>query len=498
MDGDKSVRQPLAIVGIGCRYPGGSSGPRAFWEMLRNGRDGVRDIPPDRWDAARFSDSSGYTPGTMRIRQGAFIDQPLDQFDAAFFGLSPREAAYFDPQLRLLMEVVWEAFEDAGIPPDSREGSDTGVYIGGFTVDFWVSLLNAKGRESVSQHTAIGGALVMLSNRLSHQFDLRGPSLTIDTACSSSLVALNYACRDLWAGRTSLAIVGGTNVMLRPDAAIVMSRGGFLSTDARSKAFDVSADGYGRGEGSGAILIKPLEQARADGDPIYAQIAATGVNQDGHTQGIAQPNGEAQCALICKVLDEAGSNGDEVVLLEAHGTGTSIGDPTEVNALARALRAEQGGRPRCIGSVKANISHQEAGAGIAGVIKTALCLRHGAVPPQPHVRTPNPAIPFDRYGFRIARALEPLPDVPGGVRQACVNSFGYGGTNAHVLLQEPPCLDTAAATTITDARQSQLLCLSARSTRALDALAEAYAYELRGDAPPTLADLCHTAGLRRQ
>lgn len=495
---DKHQRQPLAIVGIGCRYPGGVDSPQALWDMLCDGRDGVCDVPAERWDQARYRDPSGATPGTMRIGQSAFIDQPLDQFDAAFFGISPREARYLDPQLRLLLEVVWEAFEDAGIPPGAMVGSDTGVYIGGFTLDYWSSLLHASGRELIAQHTGLGGSLVMLSNRISHLFDLHGPSLTMDTACSSSMVALNYACTDLWAGNTSLAIVGGANVMLRPEISIAMSRGGFLASDAHSKAFDIDADGYGRGEGSGAILVKPLAQAVEDGDDIYAAITATGVNQDGHTQGIAQPSGDAQMRLIRSVLDEAGIDEDEIVLLEAHGTGTVIGDPTEVNALAAALGAEQGGRPRYIGSVKANISHQEAGAGIAGIIKTALCLRHGAVPPQPHVRTPNPAIPFEQLGFQLAGTVEPLPEVSRGPRRACVNSFGYGGTNAHALLQEAPRPANRVQPTAGLPGQAQLLCLSARSPEALNDLAGAYARLLQGDDAPSLADVCHTAGRRRQ
>jgi len=495
MDNKKETIGPIAIVGLGCRYPSSGVGPDSFWEMLSKGGDAVRDIPADRWNIDRFYDPDGKTPGTMRVRQGAFLDQPIDQFDAGFYGISPRDAERIDPQQRLLLEVVWEAFEDAGIPPSLLSDTPAGVYAGGFTLDYYVNQLSPYSREVINQHTALGSTLVMLSNRLSYLFNLHGPSLTIDTACSSSLVAFHYACQDLWSGKTNMAVVCGVNVMLRPELTMVMSAGKFLSSDSRSKAFDRSADGYGRGEGAGAIILKPLEKALEDGDSIYSVVKATGVNQDGRTSGIASPNGEAQERLIRQVLRDAAVDPEDIVLIEAHGTGTAVGDTTEVSALARAFGANKSSAQRYIGSVKANIAHQEAGAGIAGIIKTTLCLKHGKVPPQIHVKELNPEIPFDDYQFRVARKLEELPKRGASSHLACVNSFGYGGTNAHAILENYDGDSSSAAEV--QGKDAHILCLSTRSDKALSELSENYRNWLAEKDEASVHNACFTATNRR-
>lgn len=431
-------REPIAIVGIGCRFPGGANSPEAFWRLLCEGVDAVTDVPKDRWDIRRHYDTDSAKPGKANAAQGGFLREPIDEFDALFFGISPREAASLDPQQRMLLELTWEAFEDAGFVPAAFAGTDVGVYMGGFTADTEILHLSGLNRDSINQHTATSAKLVMLSNRISYQYDFRGPSISIDTACSSSLVALNYACQDLWEGRCSLAVSGGANIMLIPEYPIAMSKGGFLSPDSRCKTFDASANGYARGEGAGVIVLKPLSAAVADGDPIYASILATGVNQDGHTSGITVPNAESQKTLIRDVSAKAGIQPSQVTYAEAHGTGTAVGDPIEAAALGEVLREGRSDDSPCvIGSVKANIGHLEAAAGIAGVIKAALCLENGAIPPQIHIKTPNPNIPFDELGLRLPLGVEPMPrgDEPA---VAVVNSFGYGGTNAHAMLQAAP------------------------------------------------------------
>ena len=494
------AREPLAIVGIGCRFPGGADSAVAFWRLLVDGVDAIVDVPPDRWSLHRFHDPDRERSGATYTRQGGFLKESIDRFDAMFFGILPREAAHIDPQQRLLLEVTWEALEDAGLVADRLAGTDTGVYIGGFTLDSLITQLSPLNRDIISSHSATGASLVMLSNRISYLFDFRGPSMSIDTACSSSLVAVNYACQDLWQGKCSLAIVGGVNIMLRPEYPVVMSKGGFLAPDSRCKVFDERANGYARGEGAGVVVLKPLAAALRAGDPIYALIRGTGVNQDGRTGGITVPNGDAQLALVQRVYRETGFQPDDLSYIEAHGTGTAIGDPTETRTFGAILAERRSTDTPClIGSVKANIGHLEAGAGIAGLIKTALVLKHRQVPPQIHVVRPNPKIPFEELGLRLPRGLEPLPR-NGGPAWASVNSFGYGGTNAHALLLEAPERDPEAA--VPDDGRPCLLPLSARSPEALRALAEAYiawldAPEADGRPVPMLRELGHAMGVRR-
>ncbi|MCP4702763.1 MAG: type I polyketide synthase, partial [Gammaproteobacteria bacterium] len=494
MQGNK--REPIAIIGIGCRFPGGSNNPAAFWDLLSNAKDAVIDVPKERWDIRRFYDPNHDKPGKMYIRCGGFLQERIDQFDALFFGISPREAACLDPQQRILLEVAWEALEDAGLVPEQLAGSDTGVYIGGFMLDNTLTQVSYLNRNLIGTHTAVSFTHTILSNRLSYVFDLKGPSITMDTACSSSLVALHEASQSLWRGECSLALAGGVNIMHRPETPITMCKGQLLASDGHSKSFDERADGYGRGEGAGIVVLKPLSAARQDGDDIYALIRGTGVNQDGRTNGITVPNPKSQEALIRKVCRQTDILPRQVRYVEAHGTGTAVGDPIECNALGAALGQDRSPDNACmVGSLKANIGHLEAAAGVASVIKTSLCLKHKQIPPVANLKKPNPNIPFKKLGLRLPEKLEPMPKGEGPV-YAGINSFGYGGTNAHAILEEAPLKEKSFVEDAADT--PYLLPLSARSEKALSALAQSYLDFLSEAKAPPLRDICYSAGVRRE
>jgi acyl transferase domain-containing protein/acyl carrier protein len=494
-----SSKEPLGVVGIGCRYPGGSTSPEAFWQMLSTGMDAICEIPPDRWNADRFYSSDVSTPGKMYVREGAFLKEPIDRFDASFFGISPREAIYIDPQQRLLLEAAWEATEDAGDSPADLAGSNIGVYCGCFTLDSMLLQMSPYNRSTSGTNSATGASMTMVANRISYCLDLRGPSFTLDTACSSSLVATHLACQAIWRGECSAALVGGANVMLCPEYPVLMSKGHFLSRDGRSKSFDSRADGYSRGEGAGVVYIKPLSSAQLDGNPIYALIRGTGVNQDGRTDGITVPNPESQEVLIRTVYAESGVSFEDVRYVEAHGTGTTVGDTVEADVLGRTFGAERRGEDSVlVGSVKATIGHLEAGAGAAALIKASLCLKHNQVPPQANLVEANPNIPFDELGLRLPRAMEKLPQ---DGRPVCVgiNSFGYGGTNAHVILQQAPQQESNNTETKAPkpTTQSHILTLSARDPAALTELSRSYINLLSTDNAPTLRDVCYSASVHR-
>ncbi|MEV0077278.1 SDR family NAD(P)-dependent oxidoreductase [Nocardia neocaledoniensis] len=422
----------IAIVGIGCRYAGGIDSPESFWDFVIEKRDGVREIPPERWDWRRFYDADRRAPGRMYTKRAAFMTGDPWAFDPEFFGISPREATVMDPQQRLVLEVAWEALDDAGLAGRSA-GASVGVYVGAFTLDQLAASVG-PALPHVDLHTAVGVSYTMLSNRIAYALDLKGPAVTVDTACSSSLVALHLACRAIENGDCELAIAGGVNVMVQPETFVSMCKGGFLAADGRSKPFDAAADGYGRGEGAGVVVLKRLADAERDGDRVYAAVKATGTNQDGRTTAITVPNAAAQESLARTVIRRSGVAASEVSYVEAHGTGTPVGDPLELRAIGQAYgvgRAE----PLPVGSLKATLGHTEAASGIAGVIKSALAVRHRTIPPQGWLETPNPDIPFAEWGIRVQTEAEP---VAGEVERmtVAVNGFGYGGTNAHAILQE--------------------------------------------------------------
>ena len=493
---ERSGHEPLAIVGIGCRLPGDVDSPESYWDLLCSGTDATRVVPESRWNAARFHDPHPGKVGKMVTRRGGFLDE-VDQFDPQFFGISPREAHLLDPQQRLLLQATWEALEDGGIPADSLAGTRVGVFIGGFTLDY--QLLQNQGRTSryrFKTHSSTGMMMTMLANRISFAFDFRGPSMTVDTACSSSLVAVHLAAQSIWNGECDVALAGGVNVMLGPNTAIAESKSGFLSPDGRSKAFDESANGYARGEGGAVVVVKPLAQALRDGDEVYAQILGTAVSQDGHTDGITVPRKEAQEAAIVDALRKAGVEPAEIGYVEAHGTGTPVGDPIEMRALASALAARRpAGEPLLIGSVKTNIGHLEAGAGVAGLIKTALVLKHGFVPANLHFHTPSGDLDLAELGIDVPTTGRPFPECER--RIAGVNSFGFGGTNAHVVLAEPPIAGNAVAETSSATVPLTVLPISARSEEALVATARQLAEHVGKHPEVTLADLAYTLGQRR-
>ncbi|MGI5531251.1 type I polyketide synthase [Streptomyces syringium] len=470
-------RAPIAITGIGCRLPGASS-PEELWNLLMDGRTTAEGLELRTTDGRR-----------TRLT-GSFL-KDVDSFDAGFFGISPREAAAMDPQQRLLLETAWEALEDANEVPKALAGQPVGVYIGISGYDH--GRLH-YGSANADLHTGTGSALSIAANRLSYTFDFSGPSISVDTACSSSLVAVHLACRSLWDGEAELALAGGVNVILDEAVSSVFSRAGFLSPDGRSKAFDASADGYGRGEGCAVIVLKPLDRALEDGDPVYALIRGTAVNQDGRSNGLTAPNGIAQEQLVAAACRHAGVAAGEVGYIEAHGTGTALGDPVEARALGRALGAGRPeGRPCLVGSVKGNLGHLEAAAGIAGLVKAALCVQRRELPPNAGYQEPNPDIDFDALGLSVVDAPT---DWPADYREAIagVSSFGFGGTNAHIVLSEPS--RTRSDRCPTEEGRTLLLPVSGQDAGDAGRQAEAYGQVLHA-APRDFAALTHTAGAFR-
>ncbi len=481
---DQHTRQErIAIVGIGLTLPGGVTDPDSFWKLLENKVDATCDIPADRWDVRRFYSPFGSEkPGKMYVKRGGFLQGEVGAFDPLYFGMSPREASVVDFQQRLLLEVSARALQDAGITEAQCARSNTGVFIGGFCMDAKIEASHLFNRPWGITQSVTGNTATLLSNRISYAFDLKGPSLTVDTACSSSLVAAHLAVEALRAGECDTALVGGVNVMTQPEHFLEMCKGRLLGKDGRCYTWDQRANGYARGEGAAVLVLKRLSQAQADGDHIYAVIEATGVNQDGTTKGISLPNPEAQKALIEKVIAKAGLTPSDIDYVEAHGTGTQAGDKAETSALNHVFQPGRHDK-LVIGSVKTNIGHLEAAAGVSGLVKAALSLKHGKVVPNLHFETPNPEIPFDRMCLQVPTEVQPWPR-SGKVRYAGVNSFGYGGTNAHVILSEPPRAAQQAAAAAHDELPSALvLPLSARSKESLKALAQQYADVLQSGAP---------------
>ena len=427
-----AAAEPIAIVGMACRFPRAPD-LAAFWRLLADGVDATTDVPPDRWDVARFHDPDPAAPGAAVTRRGAFLDD-VRGFDPLFFGISPREADELDPQQRLALELAWEALEDAGVPPRGLAGSATAVFFASMWHDW--SDLGRADIARMSAHRATGAATNMIANRVSYALGLRGPSLVLDTACSSALVAVHLASQALLAGDADLALVGAVNLLLAPESMVFCSKFGGLAPDGRCKTFDARADGFGRGEGGGVVVLKRLSRARADGDRVWAVLRGAAVNNDGASQGLTAPSPRAQEEVLRAALARAGVAGREVHHVEAHGTGTLLGDPIEAAALGAVLGEDRPpDRPLLVGSVKTNIGHTEGAAGIAGLIKTTLALHHRAVPPSLHLERPSPHIDLDALRLRVPTALEPWPAPLDAPALAGVSAFGWGGTNAHVVLE---------------------------------------------------------------
>lgn len=486
---ERARNEPIAIVGTGCRFPGGVSDADGYWRLLTEGTDAVSEIPAKRWDHEAFYDEEAGKPGKVYTRSGAFTDG-VELFDHDFFGISKREAMAMDPHQRLSLQVCWEALENAGQDPAGLAGSRTGVFMGAASWDYITSQI--QDPDDVSAYTSSGAALSFVPARIAYLLDLRGPNITVDTACSSSLVAVHQACQSLRLGECDMAMAGGVNVVLSPLLMISQSQFGSVSRQGRAMSFSDSADGYVRGEGCGVVVLKRLSDALRDSDRVLAVVRGGAVNQDGRSAGITAPNGAAQRDVFRRALDAAGVSPEQIGYIETHGTGTRLGDPIEAEALADVYGRESGA-PVYLGAVKTNIGHLEAAAGIAGLIKAALCLDHGEIPPNLHFTRLNSNISFDGTTFQVPTGLAPWPRTDER-RAAAVSSFGLSGTNAHLILEQAP---PPAPPAPDDRRPASVLPLSARSETALTALAGRYAERLAdGDGTP-LADLCYSAGTGR-
>lgn len=484
--------EPIAIIGMGCRFPGGANDPETFWNLLKKGYSGVTEIPKERWNVDEFYDPDHETPGKMYTKSGAFLNVPVDQFDAEFFKISPREADNMDPQQRLLLEVTWEALENAGINPRELQGTKTGVFLGVFMHDYNDMLGKHGNFNDINAYVGTGIVDSVQSGRLSYFLGCQGPSLSINTACSSSLAALHTAVLSLYSGDSNLAIVGGANLMLSPLPYIYECKANMLATDGCCKTFDASADGYGRGEGCGVVILKRLSDAKRDSDHILAVIRSSGVNQDGSSSGLTVPNGEAQTTLIRDVLAKAKIKPDQIDYIEAHGTGTSLGDPIEVHAIEDVMRGTRN-NPLWLGSVKANIGHLEGAAGVSGLIKIVLALQNEAIPPHTRFKKLNPMINLDAIPAKIPLELTPWKRGDRS-RIAGLSSFGFSGTNAHVVIEEAPLAEKKKNPID---RPLHILALSAKSESALKELLKKYEEYLQTPNENSLADIAYTANTGR-
>ncbi len=486
----RSRGEPIAIIGVGCRFPGADT-IESFWQLLKNGFDAIGEIPKDRWDVDRYYDPDPAASGKMYTRRGGFLRQ-VDQFDPQFFSIAPREAVGIDPQQRLLLEIAWETLEDAGQAPHQLEKERTGVFVGISTCDYARVSSRSDNMKGIDTYTATGTSCSIAAGRLAYFLGLSGPCLAIDTACSSSLVAVHLAVESLRKGECSSALAGGVNLMLDPSTMIALSEVRALSPDGRCKTFDQSADGYVRGEGCGMVLLKRLSDAAKDGNQILGLIRGSAVNHDGHSNGLTAPHGPSQEALIREAVADAGIKPSDVDYVEAHGTGTSLGDPIEMQALANVLGEGRNTRhPLSVGSVKTNIGHLESAAGIAGLIKVVLALRKGELPPHLNLEQPNSYIPWENIPVVVPTRLRGWPSRRGR-RIAGVSSFGFSGTNAHLVLEQAP--DPPEVRPETD-RSKHLLVLSAKSEQSLKELAGRYHDAM--DKGLQFPNICYTAATGR-
>lgn len=469
------TNQPIAVIGIACRFPGGADTPEAYWQLLQEGRDAISEVKPDRWDINAYFDPETEDSSKMNARWGGFISQ-VDQFDPALFGITPREAITMDPQQRIMLEVCWEALERAGYAPDSLTGSSTGVFVGACNNDYAMMLMDNL-LENADMYLATGGSHSIISGRVSYVLGLQGPAITVDTSCSSSLVAIHYAMMSLRTGECSMALAGGVNAILSPAVTITLNEAKMMAPDGRCKAFDADADGFVRSEGCGILVLKRLADAEADGDNILAVIRGSAINQDGRSNGLTAPNGPSQVSVIRTALLDAGLTPGEVSYVETHGTGTSLGDPIEAQALGIVFgEGHSKENPLMVGSVKTNMGHLESAAGVAGLIKLILAIQNSEIPPHLHLKHLSPHIPWDDLPLTIPTARTPW----AGNRVGGVSSFGFSGTNVHLIAENyvsspyPPTPSDKEPGTQKSSRIFNLLTLSARSEKSLRALATRY------------------------
>ncbi len=488
--------EPIAVIGMACRFPEAPD-CGSFWKLLRDGVDAVVETPADRWDAAAFYDPDPGAAGKMNSRWGGFL-KGIDRFDADFFKMTAREASLVDPQHRLLLELAWEALEDAGQPADRLAGSPVGVFVGMTNFDYL--RLSLRDPLRVDSYSLAGGGLGLAANRISYQFDVCGPSMACDTACSSGLVAIHQACRSLERGETILALAGAVSLMLSPEPLIAFAKMKALSPDGRCRAFDADANGFVFGEGAGVVVLKPLARALADGDAVHAVVRGGAVSHNGKSYKLIAPRGPAQQAVVGNALADAGVAPARVRYVEANGTGSPLGDSMEAQALGAVLAPGRDPANRCrIGSVKTNLGNLGPAGGMAGFIKVVLALRHRQLPASLHFRRPNPLIPFARLPLEVQQEWGPWPEGPGPLL-AGVSAFGVGGTNAHLVLEEAPILAR-----VVDSGQGMVpppacvLPLSAANPQALAEMAAVYRDWLQTPDPeaPPLWDVCYTAAVRR-
>ncbi|MCP3060234.1 type I polyketide synthase [Myxococcus sp. K38C18041901] len=485
-----ALSEPIAIIGMGLRFPGGADTPESFWELLKEGREAIAPIPSSRWDVDAYYDPTPGTPGKMYTRHGAFI-RGVEDFDPQFFGISPREASRMDPHQRLLLEVTWEALERAGLSAADLKGSSTGVFVGMMNEDFSHLMTDAT---QIDLHTASGSGLSVAAGRLAYSLGLQGPTMAVDAACSSSLVTVHLACQSLRTRECDLALAGGISLILSPLTSVVNCAMRMLSAKGRCSTFDASADGFVRGEGCGMLVLKRLSDAVADRDPILALLRGSATNHSGQSSGLTVPNGNALAKVMRAALKSGGVEPEQVGYLEAHGTGTAIGDPIEMEALGRVFGpAHSREHPMVVGSVKTNIGHTEGAAGVAGIIKVVLALQHEEIPAHLNLETPNPNIRWDALPVVVPRKRMSWARGPKR-RIAGVTAFGFNGTNAHVLIEEAPLVEAAPVEVATS---PQLLLLSARSAPALQALARRYVEHFATEHRHAFGDVCFTANTGR-
>jgi acyl transferase domain-containing protein/NADPH-dependent curcumin reductase CurA len=490
---ERASREPIAVIGIGCRFPGGVTGPESFWDLLRNGRDAISVVPADRWDADAYFDSDPDQPGKMVTRHGGFLNQ-VDAFDAGLFEIAPREAAGMDPQQRLALEVAWETLENAGYAPANLQGTKAGIFLGIAGSDFSQLTLLAGDPDLLDVHYPSGVAHSVAAGRISYVLGLQGPSIAFDTACSSSLVAVHVACQSLRSEDCHLALAGGVNIMLAPETTSLLSRLRMLSPDGKCRTFDDSANGFVRGEGCGFVALKRLSQAEADGDRILAIIRSSAVNQDGASSSLTAPNGPSQEALMRHALANAGLSAGQISYVEAHGTATALGDPIELQAMGAVYGAARpANRPLLTGSLKTNMGHLESAAGIGGLIKTVLALQHQQVPPHLHLKRPTSHVNWNALRIAIPQKLMDWEN-ENKPRIAAVSSFGFSGTNAHVILEEAP---QSALQVTENGWPVQVLTASAKSESSLKKVVAQYQAYLDRNPSADLGDMCFTANTGR-
>src|ERR1700693_1536994 len=492
---EKGDTEPIAVVGMGCRLPGGADTPDQFWRLLQDGGNGIVGVPSGRWDTDAFYSDDHSVPGTICSREGGFLTswQP-DEFDAEFFGIAPREAAAMDPQQRLVLEVAWEALENAGITPQTIRGTQTGVFIGLTTNDYTLTFAGKLRREDIDPYIPFGNASNFAAGRLAYFLGVRGPALVVDTACSSSLVSVHLACQSLRRRESDTALAAGVNLILSPENSIACSRWGMLSPNGQCKTFDAGADGYVRGEGCGVVVLKRFSDAVGDGDRVLAVVRGSAVNQDGASSGQTVPNGPAQQALLRQALAASRLQPSDIDYIEAHGTGTPLGDPIELDALSQVFADRNDSAPLVLGSVKTNLGHLESAAGIAGFIKTVLSVRYGYIPEHLNFEQLTPRASEGASGFMIAAQGMEWPAV-ARARRAGVSSFGVSGTNAHLVIEQAP---TPHPVMWEPEPPVSTLVVSAKTPERIASLAASLAEWMAGPgAGVSLADVAHTVNHHR-